>query len=223
MAETVTTQPDGIQLPISSLPQNFVWNANLLNYIEVEYPSSSGNKYRQTFNYSTGRSVTGVSIGSGGVFSTYNGYTLTGPGEGAVLTPVFELEAIAIVSGGTGYTNGDILDLVAGTHSAIGKIQVTGVSGGVITSAVVSQGGTYTAIPPGSSQPLSVTGGTGAGATFNVQWTIDSMTLVEEGTGYTGASGITFNTSGTQPTGTLTLTSDDVTNLDSITGWELQA
>lgn len=222
MGLTVTTQPNGAQLPLDSLEQRFTWVGSNVSHIECDY---QGSTYRQTFNYTTGRSITGVTIGSGGPFGTYVGYTLTGPGEDAVLTPVFEVASVALVGAGTGYTNGDILDIDVGTHSVVGQVQVTGVGGGGnITSITGHAAGTYTAIPPGSSQPFSVTGGTGTGATISAQWAIASMTVVDEGMGYTAGSGITFNTSGgSTPTGTLVLTGSDVTVLDSITGWELQS
>ena len=223
MSDYVIGRPDGAQIPIDSLPQNFVWSGNRISYIEVEYTPGSGNIYRQTFNYLTGRSVTGVSLSTGGLFGTYNGYILTGPGEGVVLAPVFSISGEAIGDAGTSYTNGDTLNIAVGTYSSVGQIQVTGVDGGgAITSAVVLTPGIYSAIPDGNTQPFDVTGGTGTGAKFNIQWTIASMTVVEEGSGYTVASGITFDTTGTLPSGTLTLTSTDVTSLDSISGWELQ-
>ncbi len=223
MSETVTGRPDGAAIPLDSLPQNFFWNGDKISHIEVEYPPASGNVYRQTFNYLTGKSITSVTVGGAGSFAQYNGYSFNGPGEGAVLTPVFNILSASLGVGGSGYTAGDILNVVGGTHSVQGQLIVDTVSSGVITAVSVHTAGVYTAIPSAASQPLALAGGTGSGATANILWKVASMTVVNGGAGYTGASSIIFSTSGTAPTGTLVLSSTDATTLDSISGWELQS
>lgn len=70
--------------------------------------------------------------------------------------------AVALVSGGTGYTVSDTLTLVGGTGTAA-TLTVTAVSSGVITAASVATHGSYSVAPSGT---LAVTGGTGSGATF---------------------------------------------------------
>jgi hypothetical protein len=70
----------------------------------------------------------------------------------------------ALNGGGTSYTLNDVLTFSGGTGTAA-QVTVTGVSGGVITTYSISFGGTYTVLP---TNPISVTGGTGSGATFNV-------------------------------------------------------
>lgn len=72
--------------------------------------------------------------------------------------------AAAIVTAGTGYTLNDVLTVVGGNGTAA-TIRASAVSGGVITACTVISGGTYTGNP---ANPVSVTGGTGSGATFNL-------------------------------------------------------
>lgn len=85
----------------------------------------------------------------------------------ATLTKSTGLASVVIVSGGTGYTAGDILTVVGGTSAAAAQITVVSVSSGVITAVSVGKAGVYTATP---SNPVSVTGGTGTGATFTLTW-----------------------------------------------------
>src|SRR5262249_2704154 len=55
-------------------------------------------------------------------------------------------------------------------------------AGGVITGVSVVVGvGVYSALP---TNPVSVTGGTGTGATFNVTWKVQSLVITSGGSGY---------------------------------------
>jgi len=115
--------------------------------------------------------------------------------------------AVSIQSGTatTGaYVVGDILTVSGGTSTFAAKIRVTGVSTGNITSAVVSEGGSYTANP---SNPVSVTGGGGTGATFNLTFASNGWTLrrrSQQAASATVGSGGSGGTNGTQ---TVTLSS----------------
>jgi len=66
----------------------------------------------------------------------------------------------------TGYSVNDVLTVSGGTGTAA-QITVTAVSGGAITGARVTTAGSYSVLP---SNPVSVTGGTGSGATFGMIW-----------------------------------------------------
>jgi hypothetical protein len=70
-----------------------------------------------------------------------------------------------IVSGGNGYTAGDILTVQGGTFATAMQIKVLGVASGVVTQATAWGQPAYTVLPTGTA---SVTGGTGFGATFTV-------------------------------------------------------
>lgn len=78
----------------------------------------------------------------------------------------FIATAVAISAAGTGYTAGDTLTVAGGTSTIAVELTVTTVGGsGEITGVSISNAGLYTATP---SNPVSVTGGTGTGAEFNV-------------------------------------------------------
>lgn len=89
-----------------------------------------------------------------------------GPSELAVATLATGAGLAAIVGGGTLYTANDVLSVVGGTFTQPTQIVVDTVDGGgVILTAHISQSGSYSVFP---SNPVSVTGGTGSGATFNL-------------------------------------------------------
>ena len=72
-----------------------------------------------------------------------------------------------ITGGGTGYTAADTLTVVGGTFVTAATLTADSVSSGVIDGISVAGGGDYTAsLQP--SDPVSVTGGSGSGATFNL-------------------------------------------------------
>jgi hypothetical protein len=78
-----------------------------------------------------------------------------------------EAEAVtaAVVAGGTGYAVGNTLTVVGGLGQLDTELTVTTVSSGVITGITISNAGQYTEIP---TNPVSVTGGAGSAATFNL-------------------------------------------------------
>ena len=87
-----------------------------------------------------------------------------------------------VVSGGTGYSVGDVLAVVGGSYTSQGYLTVTGNSSGVITSVTTTNGGAYYSFP---ANAVSVTGGTGSGATFNLlPGGVNNYNLLSGGSGY---------------------------------------
>ena len=79
-----------------------------------------------------------------------------------------EAEAVtaAVVAGGTGYAVGNTLTVVGGLGQIDTELTVTTIGGGgVITGVSISNAGQYAEIP---TNPVSVTGGAGSAATFNL-------------------------------------------------------
>lgn len=69
-----------------------------------------------------------------------------------------------VVSGGTGYSVGDVLTISGGTSTDPAELTVLTVDGsGAILTVNVTNGGNYSVLP---TNPVSVTGGDGTGATF---------------------------------------------------------
>lgn len=88
-----------------------------------------------------------------------------GPSQIVIATLGNGVNGQTIVSGGTGYAAEDVLTLVGGTHTATAQFKVTTVSSGVITDVDIISAGNYSVLP---TNPASVTGGAGTGATFDV-------------------------------------------------------
>jgi len=231
MSETVIAD-NGVQLPIDSLPQSLEWAHGKLKYIRVQYQPGGffgGNNitYQQTLTYMwTGKSILTTTIVNGGSFTRLTSISAGTPGWDAVFTPTMKLLTNitdTIASDGTGYTVGDILSVVGGTHTVVAQIEVasTGV-GGTITGATLHQAGEYTVLP---IPFVPVTGGTGTGATFNLRWTFLSIAVENGGAGYTTDS--TFTYEGTfisTPEVLVASVSDDevVGTLTNISRWEAQ-
>lgn len=77
----------------------------------------------------------------------------------------YQASAVAIGTGGTGYAVGDTLQVVGGIGPITTELTVSSVAAGVITGVAVSNAGEYTSTP---SNPVTVTGGSGTGATFDL-------------------------------------------------------
>lgn len=78
----------------------------------------------------------------------------------------YQATAVTIATAGTGYAVGNTLTVPSGIGSIDVEITVTSVNGGGgVTGATITNVGSYTTTP---SNPVSVTGGAGSGATFNL-------------------------------------------------------
>jgi len=116
---------------------------------------------------------------------TYLTVTLSSPWISREFTAAkLEANAVVIVSGGTGYTVSDLLTVVGGTFTTVTTLTVDAVSAGVITAISITTKGVYTVAP---GNPVSVTGGTGTGATFTMTYDpsvdTDVATMSVEGPG----------------------------------------
>jgi len=152
----------------------------------------------------------GVNISNGGTVTavtrsvTSSGYTsipsvaisapTTAGGVQATATMYMAIVAGTVQSGGSGYTLNDVLTVVGGTPTGVaGTITVTGVTGGVITSISSTNFAQYSALP---TNPVSVTGGTGSGATFNLTYLNGSFNITNAGSGYVEQPTVTFSGGG---------------------------
>jgi hypothetical protein len=140
----------------------------------------------------TVKSLTVTNSGTG--YTTIPTVTLSGGGGAGATASVAAMYVNSITSianGGSGYTVNDVLTTSGGTFSAAATLTVTAVDGaGAVTGVVISDTGVYTALPVNA---VSVTGGSGTGATFNLDWSVHSLQLTAAGSGYTGAPAVTFS------------------------------
>lgn len=80
----------------------------------------------------------------------------------------YNLSTVAVASGGTGYTVGDVLTVLGGGYTQRAQVTVTTVAAGVVTAVAISTAGLYTLAPSGT---LATSGGTGSGATLTGTFT----------------------------------------------------
>ena len=77
----------------------------------------------------------------------------------------YAAQAVAVDNAGTGYSVGDVLTVAGGQYAIPVEVTVTAETDGVIDTIEISNAGSYTIIP---ENPVDVTGGSGADATFTV-------------------------------------------------------
>jgi len=150
-------------------------------------------------NISNGGTVTALTrTASGSGYTSLPSISITAPttagGIQATASPLMGLAGATIVSGGTGYTVNDVLTILGSTGTA-GQLTVSSVSAGVITGVTVSLGGNMSVIP---TNPASVTGGTGSGATFTLTYSLSSSlaTITNAGSGYVEQPTVSFSGGG---------------------------
>jgi hypothetical protein len=150
-------------------------------------------------NISNGGTVTAITrTAAGSAYTSQPTVAITAPttagGVQATATVTIVLAAVSsIAGGGTGYTAGDVLTISGGTSAQTAQLTVSTVSAGVITAVTVSRGGDYTVAP---SNPASVTGGIGTGATFNLTFGILAFTITNAGSGYVEQPTVSFSGGG---------------------------
>jgi len=152
-------------------------------------------------NHVTACENVGISTASNGTLITKN--TVSDTGLHAAHTYTLLGQKTTIVSGGSGYTVGDILTFVGGKYIKPAQVQITAIGiGGKVTSVTLPNRstayylGVYTVRPP---KPIFVTGGSGTGATFDTTW--DARGLEYAGIAIADAANVavTNNISGNNP------------------------
>ena len=102
----------------------------------------------------------------------------------------YQATEVEIGSAGTGYTAGDTLSVDDGFNTIPVELTVSSVNGGGgITGVSISNAGEYTEIP---TNPVTVTGGTGAGAAFDITFVQPYKFWVHE-VGTDEIDGLTLN------------------------------
>jgi hypothetical protein len=159
-------------------------------------------------NISSGNTVTAISRLNAGIgYTSVPTITISAPttpgGVTATATAQMAVSGTgySIASGGTGYTNNDILTVVGGTGTAA-QFTVSSNNAGVITGVNLTTAGNYTVLP---TSPVSVTGGTGNSATFNLTGynlsAIGAGLITNAGSGYVEQPTVTLTGGGASSNG----------------------
>lgn len=134
--------------------------------------------------------ITLTNTGSG--YTSVPTVTIAAAPPGGVTATAFaylQVQSVAIVSGGAGYSGGQSITLpngvVLNVNATLGTV-VSSVS--IINPGLVSSGSV-----PSSPTGQIATSGTGAGASFNLTWELNSINLSSPGAGYGGAPAIAIS------------------------------
>jgi hypothetical protein len=156
-----TVDTDNVESdPISKIaevaePPDFVFHGNLFtNYQVIDSPTNG-----RTLNVEYSNSV-------------YDQYV-----DGSIVLPIniseqyqehftsLRVYSMAVVSGGTGYSIDDIVELNTGTQTLKARAKVTAISGSTVTAVQVVSPGNYTVAPSSSGSTTAIVG-TGTGLTI---------------------------------------------------------
>jgi hypothetical protein len=152
-------------------------------------------------NISNGGTVTAITrTNAGANYTSKPILTISAPTTAGGVQAVATLDWVTnngatVQAGGTGYAVGNVLTVVGGTPVVgAATLTVATVSSGVITSVNVTNFGSYVTTP---TNPVSVTGGTGSGATFNLIYSAgNTYTFSNAGSGYIEQPTVTFSGGG---------------------------
>lgn len=153
-------------------------------------------------NISNGGTVTAITrTAAGSNYTSMPSMAISAPttagGVQATATPYMAIQAgPTLGSGGTGYSANDVLS-ISGATGTLGTITVNTVTAGVITTFTLTAGGAMSAVPS-ATVPVSFTGGTGTGATFNILYQMSSSgaLITNAGSGYVEQPTVTFSGGG---------------------------
>ena len=182
-------------------------------------------------NISNGGTVTAITrTNSGGAnYTTVPSVTVSAPttagGVQATASTTMFVGSATVSAGGSGYAVGNVLTIVGGTSSTTATLTVATLSGSAVATVTISNSGVYTVLP---SNPVSVTGGAGTGATFTLAWSVGTIVVDTAGSGYVEQPTVTFSSGSATAYATV---GSDVTIksiganllLNSVSGTQLQA
>jgi len=151
--------------------------------------------------FGVGSQVAATTITAAGSYTTAPTVTFSAaPAGGTTATGVPVLGAATISSiaaGGASYAINDTITLANGVI-----LTVTNVAIGAVTAASITNVGSVTTIPANPNAQVS-SSGAGTGATFNLTWSVTSITIVNKGLGYLVAPTVTFSAGAATATSTL--------------------
>lgn len=138
----------------------------------------------------------------------------TGGGNGAIATANLLVNSATLVSGGTGYTANANVTLSGGIFQNAATIHVATVSGqGAIETFTVNTvaNQNYTSLPSNVAN-VAVTGDGGTGASFDVNFGIESLAVIHGGSGYTNNAIVVLDGAASAPNVTVNVTAGVVTS-----------
>lgn len=163
--------------------------------------NGSGSSVSNNSNYP--KSVEYITLTSGGTnYTSIPSISFSGGnGSGATASvSSMKVYSASVSSKGSGYVLNNIINVANGTYTTKAKLKVTSVTSGKINTVSVYNNGNYSILP---SNPVSVSGGNGSGAKFNLNWSVDNIQLTNGGGNYTSVPTVVFTPSGATATATI--------------------
>jgi len=148
-------------------------------------------------NISNGGTVTAITRTANGSYTSMPTAVISAPttagGTQATLSPLMAGSTATVVAGGTGYTVGDTLTIVGATGTP-SQLTVATLSGSAVATVTFATSGSMSVLP---TNPVSVTGGTGSGATFTMTYSIAAtQSSFTAGSGYVEQPTVSFSGGG---------------------------
>jgi hypothetical protein len=202
---TVADAANGATIPFDGVPISAVDTVN--NRITItnhQYATGWGANFANVGGSLPGNLLGPDTVKGGTVVQVGSGYTSIptvtvagGAGTGATATVTMKLNGTQTPAvAGTGYAVNDVLTLIGGTSSIAAQVKVATVngSGGILTFAgAITNVGNYSALP---SNPITLTGGTGSGATLTASWGIADFVVLTPGSGFKTPPAVTLTGGG---------------------------
>jgi hypothetical protein len=149
-----------------------------------------------------GTSIVSVAVtGAGKALFSVPSVTIGGDGASATAAASLALQTYALNAAGTNYLPGDTLTAVGGTFATAARFVVIEVTdAGGVQAVSMTTGGVYSALP---TNPVNLTGGTGASAAFDFAgYGLAAVSVTAAGSGYSTAP-VTFAVAAGTPGGTI--------------------
>lgn len=129
-------------------------------------------------------------------------------GSGATAAAKMKVATATLASGGTGYVVNDVLHITGGAFTNVATITVNTIgANGVILTATLNTvaNQAYTTLPAATAGVSDATTPAATGATFNLTFAVESVTVTAGGSNYTSAT-VSFSTSGSSASAVATAT-----------------
>ena len=182
--------------------------ASKTKWINCRFEGQQCGTSKQLYNYTLRNAISDINIVNAGSGYTTASLAITG-GDGfgaSAKISTYKIVTLAVSNGGSGYVTGDTLTLNGGTGT-LATVTVASVdTAGSITSATLLSAGIYSTLPVVNSiTTINNTTATASGATFNISFGVNSISIINRGNNYTTPPAITINGDGTGATALATV------------------
>ena len=149
----------------------------------------------------TGFSITSVTVGAPGSYTTVPSVSFGGsPSSPALASVTLSAISTTLAANGAGFAVNDTVTFANGV-----VIRVTAIvgGGGISTYVVVNPGAITSGATPANPNSQISTSGVGSGATLNINWGVSSVNITNPGGGYSSAPSVTFSAGAASATAVL--------------------